>query len=58
MAACPPALVPLRAGYDLANYGTKLVALIEVQMGDHLDESDIVRLEDIYNCGPEPKAEI
>lgn len=48
--------VPLGAVHRLANRGTESVILIEVQTGDYLGEDDIVRLEDVYNREPEPRA--
>jgi len=48
--------VPLGAVHRLANRGDEPVVLIEVQTGDYLGEDDIVRLEDVYNREPEPKA--
>jgi mannose-1-phosphate guanylyltransferase/mannose-6-phosphate isomerase len=40
--------VPTRAAHRLANPGTELLEIIEVQSGDYLGEDDIVRLEDTY----------
>lgn len=48
--------VPAGAVHRLANRGNEPVVLIEVQTGDYLGEDDIVRLEDVYNREPEPKA--
>jgi mannose-6-phosphate isomerase-like protein (cupin superfamily) len=41
--------IPLGAKHRLANGGTELLDVIEVQFGDYLGEDDIVRYEDIYN---------
>ncbi len=40
--------IPLETAHRIENPGTTDVVFIEVQQGDHLDEDDIVRLEDIY----------
>jgi mannose-1-phosphate guanylyltransferase/mannose-6-phosphate isomerase len=40
--------VPTGAAHRLANPGTELLEVIEVQSGDYLGEDDIVRLEDTY----------
>lgn len=40
--------IPLETAHRIENPGTADVVFIEVQQGDHLDEGDIVRLEDIY----------
>lgn len=40
--------IAVRQPHRLANPGTELVQIIEVQNGSYLGEDDIVRLEDIY----------
>ena len=45
--------IPIGERHRLANPGKVPAFLIEVQSGDYLDESDIVRYEDIYQRGPE-----
>ena len=40
--------IPLKEKHSLANEGEELMQLIEVQVGDYLEEDDIVRLEDRY----------
>lgn len=40
--------IPLETKHRIENPGDVDVVFIEVQQGDHLDEDDIVRLEDIY----------
>lgn len=40
--------IPLKEKHALANEAEKLLELIEVQIGDYLEEDDIVRLEDRY----------
>jgi len=40
--------IPAKEKHALANEGLKLMQLIEVQIGDYLEEDDIVRLEDRY----------
>ena len=40
--------IPLKEKHALANEGEELMQLIEVQVGDYLEEDDIVRLEDRY----------
>ena len=40
--------IPLEEKHALANEGEELMQLIEVQVGDYLEEDDIVRLEDRY----------
>lgn len=40
--------IPLNENHRLTNHGTDDLVLIEVQCGDYLDESDIVRLADVY----------
>jgi mannose-6-phosphate isomerase len=41
--------VPLGAKHRLANFGTSVTEIIEVQFGDYLGEDDIVRYEDMYH---------
>ena len=40
--------IPIEEKHALANEGEELMQLIEVQVGDYLEEDDIVRLEDRY----------
>ena len=40
--------VPVGAVHRIANTGTKPLIFIEVQLGDELDEEDIVRFEDDF----------
>ena len=40
--------IPVKEKHALANEGEELLQLIEVQIGDYLEEDDIVRLEDRY----------
>jgi len=40
--------IPCRAVHKLSNEGNEDLVVVEVQTGDHLDESDIERLEDAY----------
>ena len=40
--------VPRKAAHRIANSGTGLLTLIEIQQGDYFGEDDIVRLEDDY----------
>ena len=40
--------IPLRTVHRIQNPGAEPLELIEVQVGDRLDEGDIVRLEDHY----------
>ena len=40
--------IPLRAPHRISNVGTTPMSFIEVQLGDVLDESDIVRISDDY----------
>lgn len=40
--------IPPLTNHRLGNSGQKLLAIIEVQLGDYLGEDDIVRLEDDY----------
>ena len=40
--------IPLETAHRIENTGTEPLEFIEVQVGDKLDESDIVRLEDRY----------
>lgn len=41
--------IPRGAVHRLANPGSTLLVIIEVQLGSYLGEDDIVRLEDDYN---------
>jgi mannose-6-phosphate isomerase-like protein (cupin superfamily) len=41
--------IPKEAKHRLANLSDDLVELIEIQLGNSFDETDIVRLEDDYN---------
>jgi mannose-6-phosphate isomerase-like protein (cupin superfamily) len=40
--------IPPQTNHRLGNSNEKLLAIIEVQLGDYLGEDDIVRLEDDY----------
>ena len=40
--------IPIETAHRIENPGTEVLELIEVQVGDKLDENDIVRLEDRY----------
>ena len=40
--------IPLKEKHALANNGKSLMQIIEVQIGDYLEEDDIVRLKDEY----------
>lgn len=40
--------IPVETAHRIENVGEDLLEFIEVQIGDRLDESDIVRLEDRY----------
>jgi mannose-1-phosphate guanylyltransferase/mannose-6-phosphate isomerase len=40
--------IPARCVHRLGNPGSEPIELVEVQIGDHLSEDDIVRLEDVY----------
>jgi mannose-1-phosphate guanylyltransferase/mannose-6-phosphate isomerase len=40
--------IPLGEKHRLSNVGNDELVLIEVQVGDYLEEDDIVRLEDVY----------
>ena len=40
--------IPIETAHRIENPGEELLELIEVQVGDKLDENDIVRLEDRY----------
>ena len=40
--------IPLKEKHSLANEGEGLMQIIEVQIGEYLEEDDIVRIEDIY----------
>ena len=40
--------IPVETKHRIQNNSTSDVEFIEVQIGDNLDENDIVRLEDIY----------
>lgn len=41
--------IPVKTKHRLENLTSEPVSVLEVQMGDVLDENDITRLEDIYN---------
>ena len=41
--------IPKGAAHRITNTGKELLYFIEVQIGDYLEEDDIVRLEDDYN---------
>lgn len=42
------AFIPVGAVHRIANVGSGPLVFIEVQLGDRLEESDIIRLEDRY----------
>tara|TARA_Y100000739_G_C20601548_1_gene463199 strand:- start:1561 stop:1734 length:174 start_codon:yes stop_codon:yes gene_type:complete len=42
--------IPLSSKHRLFNPGKLSLELIEIQIGAHLDEDDIVRFEDKFNC--------
>lgn len=48
LAAGDTTFIPVGERHRLANYGTEQLELIELQMGQHLEESDIHRIEDNY----------
>jgi mannose-6-phosphate isomerase-like protein (cupin superfamily) len=48
--------IPLRAAHRIRNIGAEPLVFIEVQVGQHLDELDIVRIEDDYGRAPEQLA--
>jgi mannose-1-phosphate guanylyltransferase/mannose-6-phosphate isomerase len=45
--------IPIGKPHRLTNPGKLPAFLIEVQSGSYLDESDIVRYEDVYGRGPD-----
>ena len=49
------AYLPIGSVHRLANPGKIDLELIEVQVGSYTGEDDIVRFEDVYGRGPEPK---
>lgn len=40
--------IPAKTQHRIANYGTVPLVIIETQMGERVDEEDIVRFDDIY----------
>lgn len=44
--------IPVETAHRVENPGSDPLELIEVQIGDRLDEGDIVRLEDRYGRAP------
>ncbi|MBQ9034927.1 MAG: phosphomannose isomerase type II C-terminal cupin domain [Alphaproteobacteria bacterium] len=40
--------IPLETKHRIRNKGTETLTFIEVQIGENLDENDIVRYEDVY----------
>ena len=44
--------VPLGAAHRIANPGSELLVLIEIQRGSYLGEDDIIRLQDDYGRTP------
>lgn len=40
--------IPLKTAHRIENVGDEPLEFVEVQVGEHLDEDDIVRLEDRY----------
>ncbi len=43
-----PVFIPVKTKHRVENTTTEPVIFVEVQTGEHLDESDIVRFEDDY----------
>ena len=41
--------IPVKTKHRLENLTNDIVSVLEVQMGDVLDENDIIRFEDVYN---------
>lgn len=41
-------LIPLGAKHRLENLTSEPLAIIEVQLGDYLEEDDIIRYDDVY----------
>ncbi|MBR2011909.1 MAG: phosphomannose isomerase type II C-terminal cupin domain [Alphaproteobacteria bacterium] len=41
--------IPVKTKHRLENLTDNIAEVVEIQMGDILDENDIIRLEDIYN---------
>lgn len=41
--------IPVKTKHRLENLTDKVASVVEIQMGDVLDENDITRFEDIYN---------
>lgn len=41
--------IPVKTKHRLENLTNDMVSVLEVQMGDILDENDIIRFEDAYN---------
>ncbi|MGI9350412.1 MAG: mannose-1-phosphate guanylyltransferase/mannose-6-phosphate isomerase [Rhizobiaceae bacterium] len=48
--------IPKNTMHRLANHGTDVAVLIEVQTGDYLGEDDIIRFEDQYNRSSDQKS--
>ena len=48
MAVDESCYIPLGAKHRMSNQGNNNAAVIEVQIGDYLEEDDIIRYEDIY----------
>jgi mannose-6-phosphate isomerase len=48
--------IPLRAAHRIRNTGNQPLVFIEVQVGQHLDELDIIRLDDDYGRAAEKAA--
>jgi mannose-6-phosphate isomerase len=44
--------VPLGAAHRIANPGSEILVLIEIQRGSYLGEDDIIRLQDDYGRAP------
>jgi len=48
LAAGQTVFIPVGEKHRLANPGTDVLEIVEVQLGDYLGEDDIVRFEDAY----------
>lgn len=46
--------IPVTARHRVANYGTELLVIVEVQLGTYFGEDDIIRLEDDYARKDQP----
>ncbi|MCL2438925.1 MAG: phosphomannose isomerase type II C-terminal cupin domain [Alphaproteobacteria bacterium] len=41
-------MIPMKSLHRITNIGKEVLTIVETQIGDNLDEADIVRLEDDY----------